>query len=123
MDALPSAVDTHPGQRGSGLRHGQSGSAFPSVLNARTIESRDQLVARRRAAQRAWRSACERAERATQYLREALNAAPSPGATKARERLEHAQRGERRARRLYYRVAEETGALLSSLERTDAGIV
>jgi ferric-dicitrate binding protein FerR (iron transport regulator) len=87
------------------------------------VESRDQLVARRRAAQRAWRSASERAERAAQYLREALTAPNRLAATVARQRLEHAQRAERQARASYYLVAEETGALLSGLERTGAGIV
>lgn len=86
-------------------------------------ESRDQLVARRRAAQRAWRSACERAQRATQHLHEALAVPLSPAAITARAGLEHAQRGERQARTSYYRVAEETGALLSSLERSAAGTV
>ena len=85
-------------------------------------ENRDQLVARRRAAQRAWRSACERAQRASQHLHKALAAPLSPAAVTARERLEHALRGERQARTSYYRVAEETGALLSSLERTGARI-
>lgn len=118
MDALLSAVDAHPGRSGS--RHGGSGSAVPSAPDACSAQSRDQLVARRRAAQRTWRSACERAQRASQYLREALTAPHSPAATTARERLEHAQRAERQARTSYYRVAEETGELLSSLERTGA---
>lgn len=84
--------------------------------------SRDQLLARRRAAQRAWRSACERVERATQYLHEAQRAPHSPAATTTRERLEHARHRERQARTVYYRVAKESGALLSTLERTDVGI-
>ncbi|HEV2342723.1 MAG TPA: hypothetical protein VGS97_01410 [Actinocrinis sp.] len=45
----------------------------------------------------------------------------SAAAAKAWERLEHAQRGERRARSSYYRVAEEIGVLLSRLERRHAG--
>lgn len=84
--------------------------------------SRDQLLARRRAAQRAWRSACEGAERASQYLHAAPSTPQSPAATTARERLEHAQHGERQARTFYYRVAKETGALLSRLERRDVRI-
>ncbi|HZP49596.1 hypothetical protein [Actinocrinis sp.] len=84
------------------------------------MENRAQLVARRRAAQHAWRAARERMERAAQYLREALSAPHSSAATTARQRMEHAQRGERQARTSYYRVAEETGALLSGLERTNA---
>lgn len=35
--------------------------------------------------------------------------------------MEHAQRAERQARIWYYRVAKETGALLTSLERAGAG--
>ena len=87
------------------------------------VDSRDQLLTRRRAAQRTWRSACECAERASRYLHEALTAPHSPAAATARERLEHAQRGEQQARAFYYRVAEETGALLGGLERTDVRTV
>jgi hypothetical protein len=123
MDALPSTGNARPSRGGSGRRPGESGPVFPPAPAARTAENRAQLVARRRAAQHAWRSACERAERAAQYLREALSSPHSPAATTARQSMEHAQRGERQARTSYYRVAEETGALLSGLERTDAGPV
>ena len=50
-----------------------------------------------------------------------LNAPFSPAARAARECVEHARRGERQARTSYYRVAKETDALLTSLERTDDG--
>ncbi len=123
VDALPSTDNLRPGQGGSGTRRRASGpvSPFPSAQAARTIEDHDQLVARRRAAQQAWRHARERAERAAQHLSKALNAPLSPAANTARERMEHAQRGERRARIWYYRVAKETGALLTGLERAGAG--
>jgi len=84
------------------------------ALLARGAESRDQLIARRRAAQHAWRAAREGAERAAVRLHEASYPACSPAA-EARLCLEHAERGERRARRSYYDVAKETGALLSRL--------
>jgi len=83
------------------------------------VVSRDQLLARRRAAQRAWRLACERAERASRYLHEALAAPHSPAATTARECLEHEQREERQARSFYYHAAEEAGTMLSRLERSE----
>ena len=118
MDAHPSADGAHP--IGSRPQRAASKAAFPLTPNTWSAESRDQLVARRRAAQRAWRSACEHAERASQYLGHALTAPHSSAASTARERLEHAQRGERQARTSYYRVAQETGALLSSLDRTGA---
>ncbi|MBS2964859.1 hypothetical protein KGA66_17510 [Actinocrinis puniceicyclus] len=129
MDALLPADHAHPtgraqpSRRGSGPRHGESGLSFPPAPAARTFESRDQLVARRRAAQRAWRAACERAERAAQFLGETLNAPLSAAAATAREHLENAQRGEQLARTSYYRVAEETGTQLSRIERTNPGIV
>lgn len=121
MDALSSTAKSRPDQDGSGRRPGESEPILPSASAAQTVENQAQLVARRRAAQHAWRCACERVERATQYLRDALNATHSPAATTARQRLEHAQSGERQARTSYYRVAKETGALLSRLERTHAG--
>lgn len=76
---------------------------------------------RRRAAQQAWRSAHEHTEQAARHLRDALDAPLSAAAAKARERLEHAQRGEHRARSSYYRVAKEIGVLLGRLERRCAG--
>lgn len=97
--------------------------ASPPELSVPESENRDQLVVRRRAAQRAWRAACERTEQATQHLHEALDAPLSAAAAKARERLEHAQRGERRARSSYYRAAEEIGVLLSRIERRRTGPV
>lgn len=118
MDAHPSADSAH--SNGSGPQRAASKAAFPLTPNTWSGESRDQLVARRRAAQRAWRLACEHAERASQYLSRALTAPHSPAVSTARERLEHALRGERQARTSYYRVAQETGALLSSLDRTGA---
>lgn len=123
MDAFPSTDDLHSSRDGSEPRRGESGSASSPAPSTALVDSRDQLLARRRAAQRAWRSACERAERASRYLREALTAPHSLAAATARERLEYAQRGERQARSFYYRVAEETGALLSRLDRTDVRIV
>ena len=123
MDALSSTNDARASRGGSGFRHGGAGPVFASASAARTVENHDQLVARRRAAQQAWRCACERAERAAQSLDEALNAPLSSTATTARQHMEHAQRGERQARTSYYRVAEETGALLSGLERMAAGRV
>jgi hypothetical protein len=102
--------------------------AFPPAGNIRhpgvsvpAPESRDQLVVRRRAAQRAWRAACERTEQASRRLHEALDAPLSSATANARERLERAEHGERRARSAYYRVAEEIGVLLSRLERRHAG--
>jgi len=123
MDALPSTDDVHPSRDVGEPQRGESGSASSPAPSTAPVDSRDQLLARRRAAQRAWRSACERAERASRYLHEALTAPQSPAAATARERFEYAQRGERQARTFYYRVAEETGALLSRLERTDVRIV
>jgi hypothetical protein len=120
VDALLSTDIARPSRGGSGRWPGESRPAFPPTPAARAVENRAQLVARRRAAQHAWRAACERVERAAQYLRETLSAPHSPAATTARRRMEHAQRGERQARTSYYRVAEETGTLLSGLERTDA---
>jgi len=122
MDALPTTDHTRLSRDGSGQRRTASGSASALVPGSRPAESRDQLLERRRAAQRAWRSACERAERASQFFHAAPSTPHSPVPTTARERLEHAQHGERQARTFYYRVAEETGALLSRLERTDVGI-
>lgn len=120
MDASPPAGNTrHLGV--SALRRGGAGPTFPPESAVPVPESRDQLVVRRRAAQRAWRAASERTEQASQHLHEALDAPLSSVAAKARERLEHAQRGERRARSSYYRVAEEIGVLLSRLERRHTG--
>ena len=119
MDAPQTTDKVHTSRIGSGQPRAASGSAPVLTASARLAESRDQLLARRRAAQRAWRSACEGAERASQYLHAALSAPHSPGAATARQRLEHAQHGERLARTFYYRVAQETGTLLSRLERTD----
>lgn len=82
---------------------------------ARQPESRDQLILRRRSAQRAWRTARERADRAAQHLRET----PAGHVTRVaiRDGLENAQVAERAARASYHRVAEETGTLLGRLAR------
>jgi len=120
MDAsLPAGNTRHPGV----IAPQRSGPepTFPPELTVPAPESRDQLVVRRRAAQRAWRAACERTEQASQRLHEALDAPLSSATANARERLLHAERGERRARSSYYRVAEEIGVLLSRLERRHAG--
>ncbi|MBR7837198.1 hypothetical protein KDL01_28230 [Actinospica durhamensis] len=82
---------------------------------ARLDESREQLIVRRRTAQRAWRTAREHADRAATHL-PGLQA----GLTElkaARGRLEHARSEERTARARYGRVAEETGTLLDKLAR------
>lgn len=118
MDASPPAGSTrHLGV--SAPRRGRPGPAFPPETTVPQPESRDQLVMRC-AAQRAWRAACERSEQASQHLLDALDTPLSAAAAKAREHLEHARRGERRARSSYYRVAEETGVLLSRLEHAHA---
>lgn len=122
LDALPSTAHLRPSRDGRGQQRGEAGSASAPAPSSVPVDSRDQLLARRRAAQRAWRLACERAERASRYLREVPAAPHSPATSPARERLEHEQREERQARTLYYRTAKETGALLSRLERADVGI-
>jgi hypothetical protein len=122
MDAsLPAARTRHPGVDASSRGGPGAAPAFPSEPAVPEAESRDELVVRRRAAQRAWRAACDRTEQASQYLRDVLDTPLSAAAAKARECLEHAQHGELRARSSYYRVAEETGVLLSRLERAPAG--
>ena len=105
--------DSHPSQDSGRPRDATSETAIRAP-STRGAESRDQVIARRRAAQRAWHAAREGAERAANRLHEASHPAGSASAV-ARLRLEHAERGERQARRSYYRVAEETGALLSRL--------
>ena len=95
--------------------------SFSPVAPAGTAEDRNQLIARRRAAQRAWRTAGERVERASQHLVEALRTTHlATAVSAARASLEHARLGEQRARSSYYRVAQETGALLSRLQHVAA---
>jgi hypothetical protein len=94
---------------------------FPPVAPAGTAEDRNQLIARRRAAQRAWRTAGECVERASQLLVEAMRTTHlATAVSAARARLEHARLGEQQARSSYYRVAQETGALLSRLQHVAA---
>lgn len=83
--------------------------------DARHPESRDQLILRRRSAQRAWRTAREGMEHAAEHLR----ATPAGHVTRTtiREALENAKLAERAARASYHRVAEETGTLLGRLAR------
>jgi hypothetical protein len=83
--------------------------------DTRPHESRDQLILRRRTAQRAWRSARESMDHAAEHLR----ATPTGHVTRAtiRETLENAKLVERTARASYHRVAEETGTLLGRLAR------
>lgn len=106
--------DSHPSQDSGRPRDATSETAIGAAPREQRAESRDQVIARRRAAQRAWHAAREGAERAAIRLHEASHPAGSASAV-ARLRLERAERGERQARRSYYRVAEETGALLSRL--------
>jgi hypothetical protein len=87
----------------------------PSLTDARDTEGRDQLILRRRSAQRAWRTARERADRAANHLRETQPGQSESAA--ARTSLEHARLAERAARAFYHRVADETGTLLSKLSR------
>lgn len=88
-------------------------------ISARTgsppLETRDQLIHRRRSAQRIWRAARETADRAASHGREA--SADHARSASARSSLEHARFAERAARDSYYRVAEETGMLLGRLAR------
>lgn len=78
-------------------------------------ESREQLILRRRSAQRAWRTARESAERAAVHLRTTQVGHAEPGTD--RHGLERARVAERLARASYRRVAEETGRLLDRLAR------
>jgi hypothetical protein len=96
-----------------GLGEAVSGTSLRTAPT-QGAESRDQLIARRRAAQHAWRAAREGMERAALHLNEASDP-PFFAPNVARQRLELAQRGERRARLSYHRVAVETGVLLSRL--------
>jgi hypothetical protein len=114
MGARVSDDESHlsPDLEGSG--DGASVIALGQAQLARSVESRDQLIARRRAAQQTWRAAREGAEEAALGLHEASRPSGAPLAV-ARLRLEHAEHGERQARRSYQQVAEETGALLSRL--------
>lgn len=121
VDASPPAGNTRR-PAVSASRRGAPDATFAPEPTVPASESRDQLVVRRRAAQRAWRAACERTEQASRHLHEALDTPLYSTAAKARERLEHAQRAERRARFSYYRAAEEIGVLLSRLERTHTGL-
>ncbi len=96
------------------------GTSKPTEINhplaaARLDESREQLIVRRRSAQRAWRMARERADRAAVHLRGLQSGLAELKA--ARGRLEHARSEERTARASYGRVAEETGTLLDKLAR------
>lgn len=83
--------------------------------DTRQAESRDQLILRRRSAQRTWRTARERADRAAEHLRE--TPAGHVARVAIREGLENAKLAERAARASYLRVAEETGTLLGRLAR------
>src|SRR5438445_5459795 len=83
-------------------------------------EGREQIIARRRAAQLVWRRARLRVELAGHALA-AVERGPQTAATADCRRLvEQAALEERSARSLYSRVAEETGALLSRLHRAKA---
>ena len=88
------------------------------LAGPQNIESRDQLLVRRRLAQRLWRAARVRAEQAALALHQApIGHTEPPG---ARTALEHAVLAERTARAAYQRVAGETGTLLGRLARTAA---
>lgn len=96
----------HPAERGEqGTGVGNSAPATAGIQ-----ESREQIIERRRAAQLDWR-------RARQHVERAVRALPTAAAADRRRCLEQAQSEERSARSLYYRVARETGALLSRLHR------
>jgi hypothetical protein len=107
---------SHSSRDSGGL--GTAASATATAVGAapltQSAESREQVIARRRAAQHRWRAAREGVERAALRLHEASRPPGFPSAA-ARQRLEHAEHGERQARRSYYHVAKETGALLSRL--------
>jgi hypothetical protein len=79
-------------------------------------ESRDQVIFRRRSAQRAWHTARINAEQAALDLRETPPGPAAPPST-ARTALERARLAESTARAAYQRVAEETGTLLGRLTR------
>lgn len=116
MDAPVSDDRSNPSQDSGGPLSHASATAVAAPSPTQNAESRDQLIARRRAAQHAWRAAREGLERAVLRLHEPSCPFPADHPTAvARLRLEHAERGERQARRSYYHVAEETGALLSRL--------
>jgi hypothetical protein len=85
-----------------------------SLTGSPRLETRDQLILRRRSAQRAWRTAREIADRAALHLRETPGGHLVPAAAR---NIERAQLAERAARASYYRVAEETGKLLGRLAR------
>ena len=111
----PASDDSsHPSRSSGGPGDATAATALRAAQQVQGAESRDQLIARRRAAQHAWRAAREGVERAALRLRETPYPVGSQSAV-ARSGLEHAERGERQARRSYYHVAEETGALLSRL--------
>lgn len=80
-------------------------------------EDREQIIARRRAAQGEWHAARRRLERAARSLAEAYSAASARGVREMRSRLDLAREEERLARSVYHTVAQETGQLLSRLER------
>lgn len=79
-------------------------------------EEREQIIARRRAAQGDWHAARRRLERAVRCLAEAYPAV-SARAGDMRSRLDLAREEERVARSVYHTVARETGLLLSRLQR------
>jgi hypothetical protein len=97
-----------------------SSPSSPSAQPRQTGEDREQVIARRRAAQREWRAARQCVERASQSLVDAVGAPVALAVSSARDRLERAQLREREARSTYYRVAEETGALLGRIQHLAA---
>jgi len=94
--------------------------SYPSAQPRQTGEDREPVIARRRAAQREWRAARQGVERASQSLVDAVGAPVAHAVSSARDRLERAQLREREARSTYYRVAEETGALLGRIQHLAA---
>jgi hypothetical protein len=88
------------------------------LTGPQNIESRDQLILRRRLAQRVWRAARVRAEQAALVLHQTPSGHAGP--PDARTALEHALLAERTAHAAYQRVAGETGTLLGRLARIAA---
>ncbi|MGH6657375.1 MAG: hypothetical protein ACRDVE_19500 [Actinocrinis sp.] len=81
-------------------------------------EGREQIIARRRAAQGDWHDARRRLERAAHRLAEASPAASARSVLGMRSHLDLARKEEHVARTVYRMVADETGRLLSRLQRT-----
>jgi hypothetical protein len=90
----------------------------PGLASSLRLETRNQIIFRRRAAQRAWRAARESADRAALHLHKMP--AGHIARVAARDSFERARLAERAARDSYQRVAEETGTLLGRLARASA---